>query len=90
MKNEISLKLKHFFGGGGSGRIATTSTQGMLVGFVLRFFRYMRVPYVAGACSLSFRLCLNVESKFKIKRKVLVLVLVRVRAANASAICYLE
>jgi len=86
MKNEISLKLKHFsfFGGGGSGRIATTSTQGMLVGFVLRFFRYMRVPYVAGACSLSFRLCLNVESKFKIKRKVLV------RAANASAICYLE
>ena len=40
MKNEISLKLKHFsfFGGGGSGRIATTSTQGMLVGFVLRFF----------------------------------------------------
>ena len=88
MKNEISLKLKHFsfFGGGGSGRIATTSTQGMLVGFVLRFFRYMRVPYVAGACSLSLRLCLNVESesKFKIKRKILV------RAANASAICYLE
>jgi hypothetical protein len=56
----------------------------MLVGFVLRFFRYMMVPYVAGACSLSFGLCLNVESKFKIKRKVLV------RAANASAICYLE
>ena len=65
MKNEISLKLKHLFGGGG--RIATTSTQGMLVGFVLRFFRYLRVPYVAGACSLSLGLCLNVESKFKIK-----------------------